>query len=156
MWLQNLDENALHALARSCALRIPKGRFFLRGALGSGKSTFVRAWLKALLGENTTIPSPSYSLVESYADGRYCHADLYRLASAEEWLDIGGREYFENSDLCFIEWPERLGDTALTRWHPDAVFCFWHQAVDQRNLLVVPLNAAQENYWQSLAWPHLA
>lgn len=155
MWLKNLDESTLQSLARNCAFTIPQGRFFLRGALGSGKSTFVRAWLKTLLGENAAIPSPSYSLVESYAEGQYCHADLYRLATAEEWLDIGGKEYFENSKLCFIEWPERLGAAALERWHPDAVFCFWHQDVDRRNVLVVPLSVAQENYWQSLAWQRL-
>jgi tRNA threonylcarbamoyl adenosine modification protein YjeE len=152
MWLKNIDENTVKSLARESALAISEGRFFLRGSLGSGKSTFVRAWLKTLLGESVAIPSPSYSLVESYADGQYCHADLYRLATAQEWLDIGGQEYFENSKLCFIEWPERLGDAALVRWQPDAVFYFWHQSIELRNLLIVPFSADQENYWQALFW----
>jgi len=35
------------------------------------------------------------------------HFDLYRLGSAEEFIDAGFREYFDGRHLCIVEWPER-------------------------------------------------
>ena len=37
------------------------------------------------------------------------HADLYRLSGETEVLELGLDTAFE-SEICFVEWPERLGE----------------------------------------------
>lgn len=80
----------------------------LQGELGAGKTTLVRALLRAL-GVTGTIRSPTYTLVEPYEadDRRIVHLDLYRLADAEELEYLGVRDLDAGSALLLIEWPER-------------------------------------------------
>ena len=35
------------------------------------------------------------------------HFDLYRMISAEEFLEAGFREEFNDSNICIVEWPEK-------------------------------------------------
>ncbi|MCL6484603.1 MAG: tRNA (adenosine(37)-N6)-threonylcarbamoyltransferase complex ATPase subunit type 1 TsaE, partial [Janthinobacterium lividum] len=35
------------------------------------------------------------------------HFDLYRMGSAEEFLDAGCREDFDGRNICIVEWPEK-------------------------------------------------
>jgi tRNA threonylcarbamoyladenosine biosynthesis protein TsaE len=81
----------------------------LRGALGSGKTTWVRAML-AGLGHEGRVPSPTYTLLEEYrVDAlRLVHLDLYRVGAAEELEFIGIRDSFgEPGVWLLVEWPER-------------------------------------------------
>ncbi len=82
-----------------------------RGDLGAGKSTLVRAMLRAL-GVTGSIKSPTFSLVESYLrpNNQWLHHfDLYRIEDDTELDLIGFRDYFSSSTVCCIEWPERAG-----------------------------------------------
>ena len=78
------------------------------GEIGAGKTTFIRALLKAL-GVNSNIKSPTFSLVESYQgrDVQIHHFDLYRIHDENELDYIGFSDYFSGDALCCIEWPER-------------------------------------------------
>jgi tRNA threonylcarbamoyladenosine biosynthesis protein TsaE len=78
------------------------------GEIGTGKTTFIRALLQAI-GIKNAIKSPTFSLVESYAyqQLQIHHFDLYRIDDETELEFIGFRDYFINSSICCIEWPER-------------------------------------------------
>ncbi len=80
----------------------------LRGDLGSGKSTFARAYIKSLaLGETDfDVPSPSFSLIQTYNETRIpvAHVDLYRLGAAPDIQELGLRELV-SSHVLLVEWP---------------------------------------------------
>lgn len=87
----------------------------LRGELGAGKTTFVRALLRGL-GYGARVPSPTYTLLEHYAVGELVvvHLDLYRLASEAELENLGVRDWLEKqATWVLIEWPDRA--PGLTR-----------------------------------------
>jgi tRNA threonylcarbamoyladenosine biosynthesis protein TsaE len=92
---------AAHLRAGDCLL--------LEGQIGAGKSHFARAFIQARLGRAEDVPSPTFTLVQSYqADVEIWHADLYRLSHPDEVLELGLDEAFDSA-ICLIEWPNRLG-----------------------------------------------
>ena len=114
--LYSPDEGATAGLGAKLAAGIGPGmRIYLRGDLGSGKTTLIRGLLRAL-GVKDTVKSPSYALVELYTVSRLnlYHFDFYRFLDAREFEDAGLAEYFRGAGVCLVEWPERAGD-ALPR-----------------------------------------
>jgi tRNA threonylcarbamoyladenosine biosynthesis protein TsaE len=105
------DEAATLALGGTLAAGAIEGRtLYLRGELGTGKTTLARGLLRAL-GYRGRVKSPTYSLVEPYTISRLhlYHFDLFRVKDEEEWSSLGFREYFNPHSLCIVEWPERAG-----------------------------------------------
>lgn len=104
---------ATTALAHAIAHHLrPGDTILLQGQLGAGKSHFARAVIRALLGpdgSNADIPSPSFTLVQSYDTpvGEVWHADLYRLADPQEIVELGLDLAMEQA-ICLIEWPDRI------------------------------------------------
>jgi tRNA threonylcarbamoyl adenosine modification protein YjeE len=103
---------AMEALARELSLWARPGlALHLSGDLGAGKSAFARAFIRGLaLGDGEfDVPSPSFSLVQSYDALRVpvVHVDLYRIGSAAEVNELGLEEFLAKS-LMIVEWPERL------------------------------------------------
>ena len=83
----------------------------LSGPLGVGKSVLARGIISALCPDEADIPSPTFTLVQTYepAGGTpLMHFDLYRLEAPEEALDLGIEDAFVEA-VSLIEWPERLG-----------------------------------------------
>ncbi|QKS28920.1 MAG: tRNA threonylcarbamoyladenosine biosynthesis protein TsaE [Accumulibacter sp.] len=79
----------------------------LDGDLGAGKTTLVRALLRAC-GHRGPVKSPTYALVEIYVISRiyFYHFDFYRFNFPEEFLDAGLGEYFRDDAVCLVEWPQ--------------------------------------------------
>jgi tRNA threonylcarbamoyladenosine biosynthesis protein TsaE len=106
------DETATQALARSLAALANSGeQLALIGDLGTGKTVFARAFVRALCGADIEVPSPTFTIVQTYdaKDGRELfHFDLYRLESPDEALELDIDDAFANG-ISLIEWPERLG-----------------------------------------------
>lgn len=79
----------------------------LHGDLGMGKSEIAREIIKTLRGDDTVVPSPTFTLVQNY-DG-ISHFDLYRIGDASELEEIGLRYAIDN-DITLIEWPDIAKD----------------------------------------------
>ncbi len=88
--------------------------FALQGDLGSGKTTFVQGFLRAL-GIKKKITSPTFVLFKKYLILQspnfpiIYHVDCYRIKEPKELLDLGFKEILSNpKNIVLIEWPERI------------------------------------------------
>jgi len=91
------------------ALAVQPGFVTFAGDLGAGKTTLIRAALRAL-GHAGPVRSPTYTLIESYAvsAGTVHHLDWYRLMDDEELESIGFRDLLQSGSSVLVEWPERI------------------------------------------------
>ena len=105
------DDAATQALgAKLARVLVPGLSVWLCGDLGAGKTTLARGLLREL-GYTGRVKSPTYTLVELYPVSRFnlYHFDLYRFVDPDEWQDAGFREYFNDTSVCLVEWPEKAG-----------------------------------------------
>ncbi|WP_306118441.1 MULTISPECIES: tRNA (adenosine(37)-N6)-threonylcarbamoyltransferase complex ATPase subunit type 1 TsaE [unclassified Roseitalea] len=85
----------------------------LSGDLGAGKSTFARAFIRAVANDpqgRLDVPSPTFTLVQTYATRPpVSHFDLYRIGDPDEIGELGLHEALEGG-IVLVEWPERAAD----------------------------------------------
>jgi tRNA threonylcarbamoyladenosine biosynthesis protein TsaE len=108
------------ALAPVCR---PGDLVLLTGTLGAGKTVFAQGFAAAL-GVVGPVTSPTFTLVRQYACRanpagieQFVHADLYRLDTLVEVLDLALDELVDDAAVGLVEWGEvaapALGPSAL-------------------------------------------
>ena len=111
------DLDATRGLAGEvAALARPGDVIALGGGLGCGKTTFARAFIRALAvlhdegDPDEEVPSPTFTLVQIYQrrPAPVWHFDLYRVEKPEETYELGIEEAFESA-ISLVEWPQKLG-----------------------------------------------
>ena len=82
----------------------------LIGAIGAGKTTFVRGLGQGLGIPASSVASPSFVLVRQYTSGRMplYHADLFRLDNLPQAANVGLEEYYEAGGVTLIEWANKV------------------------------------------------
>ncbi len=104
------DAGAVEALGGALAAALGPGEAIcLSGPLGAGKTTLARGLVRAFVGADVEVPSPTFTLAQAYdgPDFPLTHFDLYRLVRPDEAYEIGLDEALEDGAVI-IEWPERL------------------------------------------------
>ncbi|MDQ3966399.1 MAG: tRNA (adenosine(37)-N6)-threonylcarbamoyltransferase complex ATPase subunit type 1 TsaE [Actinomycetota bacterium] len=132
----DLDEGALKVLAaRAADCLVPGDVVVLKGEVGTGKTTFVRAAARAL-DVREAMTSPTYQFARSYEGSvngravRVNHLDLYRLEELDvrDALDLD--EYLDAGSVTFVEW----ADPALGLLEEPSVVEIFHRSPTTRRL----------------------
>src|SRR5262245_4576260 len=104
------DESYTHRLMVDIASALKPGDMItLSGDLGAGKTTFARALIRHLAGDDTIeVPSPTFTLMQSYDLPQFplVHADFYRLGGAAELAELGFDDLPDGA-VVLVEWPDR-------------------------------------------------
>jgi tRNA threonylcarbamoyl adenosine modification protein YjeE len=104
------DEKATERFAADIAASLEPGDLVtLSGDLGAGKTTFARALIRTLAGDDSIeVPSPTFTLVQIYELPRFTlvHADLYRVTNAAELAELGFDDLPDGA-VVLMEWPDR-------------------------------------------------
>lgn len=107
----SFNEQDTISIAQKIASTIKKGTIIaLDGTLGAGKTAFCRGFIQFLCGSNQDVPSPTFTLLQTYECNRFpiYHFDMYRLKTPEEAYELGIEEAFSDG-VSLIEWPEKIG-----------------------------------------------
>jgi tRNA threonylcarbamoyladenosine biosynthesis protein TsaE len=115
-----VTEDQLRQIAHELSQSLQPGSVIaLRGDLGAGKTTFVQHLADAL-GVAGAVTSPTFTLQKQYQTDKEVilhHFDWYRLERAEEIVQLGVADLWQNGDngqrpatITVIEWPERATD----------------------------------------------
>jgi len=100
------------ALGAALGRLLPPGTTVaLYGTLGAGKTRLAQALAEAQGVDRRQVVSPTFVLIQEYQGRRPVHhIDAYRLATVDEYLDLGPEEYYAGEGLVLIEWADRVAE----------------------------------------------
>jgi len=111
----------------------------ISGNLGAGKTHLVKGICLAFGIKVDKVNSPTFTLVNEYHSDteelpNIYHFDFYRIERLDELFEMGYEDYFNQKDICIIEWPEKFADAI-----PDsAVFInMEHESILERTITVL-------------------
>jgi tRNA threonylcarbamoyl adenosine modification protein YjeE len=109
-------EEATDAFAADFARRLQPGDVVaLSGPLGSGKTTLVRAIVRALHDSDQSF-SPTFTFWHRYdGDPPIDHIDLFRIDDPRETIELGLDEAFDGRSVVFVEWWRNAPDLLPAR-----------------------------------------
>lgn len=130
--VKNINETRAWAASFAKTLRAPV-TIAMHGDLGVGKSEIARSIIQTLCGSNTVVPSPTFTLVQTYFGNgvRISHFDLYRITDAAELVEIG-LDYAIEKDITLIEWP----DIAIDMLPKNTIHLYITEYEDGRRIVV--------------------
>ncbi|MEO5582516.1 MAG: tRNA (adenosine(37)-N6)-threonylcarbamoyltransferase complex ATPase subunit type 1 TsaE [Saprospiraceae bacterium] len=107
-------------LVKTIVFLYPKStRWAFYGPMGSGKTTLIKMFAKAL-GSIDEGSSPTFAIANVYKTKSFnliYHLDLFRLKSLEEAFNAGVNEIIQTSQsYCFVEWPELIETWLDAHW----------------------------------------
>jgi len=125
----------------------------LSGELGAGKTCFVQGLALGLgVAEDEAVTSPTFTLMNHY-HGRLdlYHFDFYRIAHADELIEMGMDEFLPGRGVAVVEWAERLSAVETTTLSVH----FEHAGDDVRRLTFVSEGDSGERLIEQLrrCWP---
>lgn len=146
----SVSETSQIAAALASVVR-PRDIIILAGEMGAGKTAFTVGFTDALgVSQEDAVSSPTFTLVHSYTSGKFpiVHADLYRLTSLGEVVDLGLREQADLGAVVVVEWgdvaAEILGDAlTVTVEHDD-------ENDDVRSLVFSVVGHGWDTRWERL------
>jgi len=82
----------------------------LNGVVGAGKTTWIKGFVSGYLKKKIVVTSPSYSLLNSYTDGKkeIIHGDFYRLQGLDDLESIGFWDFLNSKRVIIVEWGNLL------------------------------------------------
>ncbi len=113
------DLSATHSLGDTLSSMLrPGDTLLLKGDLGAGKTTLIKAIAEGLGIDPNAVTSPTFTIIHDYPDARipFAHADLYRLGPDAEISETGLEEYLSGNYVTAIEWAEYLPGLPDTEW----------------------------------------
>ena len=105
----------------------------LRGDLASGKTTFVKNFVKYLKLDDL-VTSPTFSLQAIYSDKIY-HYDVYN-KTLEEFISLGLLEEFEKEGIHFVEWGDRKLEELLKSYGYNVMLLEINKYDDKRQYIL--------------------
>ncbi len=128
------------------ASKMKKGDILvLNGDLGSGKTVFVSGFL-SFYGKENEASSPTFTIVNEHNltnELNLYHFDVYRLENSEEFLAIGGEEYFSQG-IVLMEWGAKIQDI-LPKEYLEVSIQKENENVNIRNFIFLPKGERYEN-----------
>ncbi|MBP3709463.1 MAG: tRNA (adenosine(37)-N6)-threonylcarbamoyltransferase complex ATPase subunit type 1 TsaE [Treponema sp.] len=97
------------ALGEKIGALLSKGDVIaMHGTLAAGKTTITKGIAYAL-GIQEEITSPTFCLISEYEGNMpLYHFDVYRLDSAEDFINLGADDMLYGDGVCIIEWSEKV------------------------------------------------
>lgn len=108
-WHVSSEQETAQVAAKLAPLLKKGDVVLLNGTLGVGKTTFVRALIRHLFNKKIEVPSPTFTLLQTYDTPHFIifHFDFYRLKTPEEAYEIGLEDALTDG-VSFIEWPDKV------------------------------------------------
>lgn len=99
----------IDSIAKLLLSKVKSKTLLFYGEMGAGKTTLIKALIKAL-GSEDIVSSPTFSLVNEYHidQGKIYHFDFYRIEDETEVLDMGFEDYLDSDSWKLIEWPQKI------------------------------------------------
>lgn len=142
------NEQETKLFAKKLASKLQLGDVIvLSGELGSGKTKFTEGILSFFNLDNE-ISSPTFTIVNEYDTAAFpiYHFDVYRLEDFDEFLAIGGDEYFEKG-VCIIEWGEII-EQVLPKEYIKITFSKNNSDENIRKLDITTYGEKYKNYFE--------
>lgn len=126
-------EETLDLGARFASVLDPGTVLALYGALGTGKTHFVKGLARGLGIPPAEVRSPTFTILSVYDEGErpLYHFDAYRVQNPDEFVELGFEDYVHGEGITCIEWAGRIPDLLP----PDTIHLrFHHVAPSKRRI----------------------